>query len=61
MDKPDFFAMRRQLQDLADQIGGKVNVDEWQTKREGFFKAVYTVRYVRKDGEITIIDPTPSN
>ena len=54
---PDFYAMRKQLQQIADAIGGKVNFDEYQTKSEGFFKAVYTVKYTRKDGQIKILEP----
>ena len=61
MDKPDFLMMRRELIKLTDQIGGKVNFDEYQTQKEGFFKAVYTVKFTRKNGEITIVEPQVSN
>jgi hypothetical protein len=61
LEKPDFYAMRRELQKIADDIGGKINFDEYQTKTEGFFKAVYTVKYVRKDGQIKVLEPVLSS
>jgi hypothetical protein len=53
-EKPDFQKMRAKLEELTSEIGGKVVIDEYQTFTEGLFKAVYVIKYIRKNGQYEV-------